>query len=180
MLREKQQIIILVIATVVIGSFVLFRYKPLHGEIHDIKQVRSTQLLTIAKGISDSKQLPLVMEQIKILDLQLQNFEARIPKKGTTGQFIRKITELMDRNDLEEKQITPRQEIKSEYLNCIPINMQCKGSMEQIFDFYRQLQNLERLVRIQNVRLNNDEEFSGRVNMDTELVIYYKADVING
>jgi hypothetical protein len=51
--------------------------------------------------------------------------------------------------------------------------MQCKGRLTQIFEFYKQLQKLDRLVRIEQVKLVNDSSFEGEVSMETKLVIYY-------
>ena len=56
----------------------------------------------------------------------------------------------------------------------------CKGSLKQIFEFYKALQGLDRLVRIEQVKLVNDNDFSGRVSMHTEAVIYYRAGATQG
>ena len=58
--------------------------------------------------------------------------------------------------------------------------MQCKGELAQISEFYRRLQTLDRLVRIEKVKLSNDNSYSGQVNMETEAVVYYRAKVGRG
>jgi len=59
-------------------------------------------------------------------------------------------------------------------LTCIPVIMQCKGSLRQMFDFFRTLQALDRLVRIEHLELSNAGDFSGEVSMRADVVIYYR------
>ena len=73
--------------------------------------------------------------------------------------------------------IEPHKEIKAENLNCIPVKMQCKGKLYQIFEFFRELQGLDRLVRIEQVKLSNDNDFNGRIDMEARAIIYYRAKV---
>ena len=76
--------------------------------------------------------------------------------------------------------IEPRKEIKAEKLNCIPVNMRCKGRLTQIFEFYRRLQTMDRLIRIEQVKLFNDSDFGGEVGMEAMAFIYYRAEVGQG
>ena len=50
----------------------------------------------------------------------------------------------------------------------------------EIFEFFKGLQSLERLVRIEEVKLMNDAGFSGEVTLDTRAVIYFRGPVSDG
>jgi Tfp pilus assembly protein PilO len=58
--------------------------------------------------------------------------------------------------------------------------MQGKGRLKQIFEFFGRLQSLDRLVRIEQVKLVNDRDFSGEVSMQTKAVIYYRTEAGQG
>ena len=110
------------------------------------------------------------------LQQKLENYETNIPEQRDLGVFLHRIADLMNEHKLSGQVIEPRKEIKTDKLNCIPVNMKCKGKLAQIFEFYRRLQMLDRLVRIEQVELRNDSDFSGRaVSMDAKAVIYYSA-----
>jgi len=175
--RERQQIMICVVAGVVVCIFMLFWYLPLHRKIDAIRQTKTAQSLVIAKGAADSRQLLLMREQLLELQTRLTNYEANIPDKNTFGGFLGRLADLMNENDLKEQEITPGEEIKVDKFNCIPVTMRCKGKLTQIFKLYRQLQTLDRLVRIEQVKLSNDRNFSGQVSMETKAFIYYRAKV---
>lgn len=173
--RKRQQLMIFVAAGVIIGGFGLFRYLPLRRRIKALRQTKAAQALTIAKGTADGKQLPLLKEQLLELQRELENYEANIPGRSDIGVFLQKIAGLMNEHNLRGQVIEPRKEIKAEKLNCIPVNMKCKGRLTQIFKFYRQLQGMDRLIRIEQVKLFNDSDFSGEVGMEAKAVIYYRA-----
>ncbi len=178
--RERQQLIIFVVAGVTIGGFVLFRHLPLRRRMNAARQTKAAQTLTIAKGTADSKQIPLLEEQLLELHRELENYEANIPERSDIGVFLHRIAGLMNEHNLRGQVIEPRKEIKAEKLNCLPVNMKCKGRLTQIFEFYRQLQGMDRLIRIEQVKLFNDSDFSGEVDMEAKAVIYYSAQVGQG
>lgn len=178
--REKQQLTICVAAGVILGGFMLFRYLPLRREMKAARQTKAAQTLTIAKGTADGKQLPLLKEQLLELERELENYEANIPERSDIGVFLQRIAALINEHNLGGQVVEPRKEIKAEKLNCIPVNMQCKGKLTQIFEFYRRLQGMDRLVRIEQLKLTNDSDFNGEVGMEAKAVIYYRAEVGQG
>ena len=158
----------------------LFRYLPLQERIKAVEQKRDAQRLAIAEGIADSGCLSLLEEQLLKLQRDLGKYEANIPEQRALGTFLRKVANLMDEHNLREQVIAPGEEIKADGLGCIPVDMRCKGKLTQIFEFFRGLQGLDRLVRIEQVKLVNDSDFSGEVSMETRAVIYYRAKVGQG
>ena len=178
--RERQQITICVVAGVIVCIFVLFWYLPLCRRMKAVKQAKAAQTLAIAKGVADSKRLSLIKEQLEKLRTRVGNYEANIPVHDTFGGFLGRITDLMNENNLKEQEITPGDQVKADKFNCIPVSMRCKGELAQIFKLYRQLQTLERLIRIEQVNLTNDSNYNGQVSMETKAVIYYRAKVGQG
>ena len=166
---------ILGIAVAAIGGYVLFCYMPESRKMSIVKSARAEQNLVIAKGISDSEQLPLFTDQLHKLRNKLDNYEANIPKKKDLGLFLKKIAELMDDFDLKEQEIEPLEEIKVNGLTCIPVNIGCRGKLNGIFEFYKNLQELDREIRIKQVKLKNGNDFNGEIKMNTEIIIYYRT-----
>jgi Tfp pilus assembly protein PilO len=173
--KERQQLTIFIITGVLVGGFVLFRYLPLHSRMRALNQIKSAQAQAIVKGDADNTRLSQLKEQFSNLQRDLENYEAQIPKSSDIGQFLHKIADLMNKHNLSEQVIEPQTEIETENLNCIPVKMQCKGKLYQMFEFFRELQDLDRLVRIEKVRLSNDNDYKGQVAMESRAIIYYKA-----
>ncbi len=175
MFLEKKQIIIIVVAILVFGGFILFRYIPMNRDMNAVKKERAEQNLIIAKGISDSEQLSVFEKQMHELQEKLDNYEANIPRQKDLGSFLKKIANLMDSNNLKDQAIKPLEETRINELICIPVSMECRGSLTELFEFYKNLQSLDRQIRINRVKLENGSDFNSEVKMQTEIVIYYRT-----
>lgn len=178
--QEKQQVTICVIGTAIMCVFALLWYVPLGRKKDAISRAKNERAIAIARGTADAGHLPLLEEQLFTLQTRLGDYEANIPEQRSHGLFLHRIADLMKEHKLEDQVITPGDEIAAGKFNCIPISMRCKGELSQISDFYRRLQTLDRLVRIERVKLSNDDKYGGRVSMETEAVVYYRAKVEQG
>ena len=174
--QERQQIVICVLAGAIAGGFLLFRYLPLQKTANAVEQMKAAQTFAIVKESAESEQLPVLEEQLLKLQAKVANYEANIPVQRDLGGFLRKVADLMNEHNLKEQVVETGKEIQTEGLNCIPIDMQCKGRLAQVFEFFKQLQALDRLVRIEKVELVNDGDFGGEVSMKTKVVIYYRPE----
>lgn len=172
---RSHQIAICVVAGAIIGGFVVFWYFPLRKKMSLIKLTKAEQVISIAKGMADVEQIPVLREQLLKLQVELESYESKIPDQRDFGSFFGRITDLMNEYNLKEQNIEPGETITTDGFNCIPVNMQCKGRLTQLFNFYDRLQDLDRLVRIEHVKLFNDSGYSGQVSMETEAIIYYRA-----
>ncbi len=178
--RERQQIVICAAAAVIICGFVLLRYLPLQKRVNSLRQAHASQMLAISKTSAESQQIPAIKEQLQQLRTEVENYERQIPARRELGEFLQKIANLMNEHNLQGQVIQIGEEIRAGELNCIPVSMQCKGRLSQIFEFYRCVQGLDRLVRIEHVKLVNDGDFNGEVIMQTNAVIYYRAEAGQG
>jgi Tfp pilus assembly protein PilO len=176
MFRERQQVIICVAAGAMVVGFGLFGYLPLKKRTKAVEQTRAAQRLAVAKASAERAQLPALKEQLLKLEETVGNYEANIPGNRDLGVFLQRIAGLMNKHNLKEQDVQPGGEIEAEGLRCIPVSMQCKGRLEQVFGFFRALQLLDRSVRIEQIRLENDIDFSGEVSMRAETIIYYRSE----
>jgi len=174
---KKQQVLICIVAVMLVVDFIWLGCLPLHKTMTAVKQTKSALRIAIDKGTIGSRQLPVLIEKMENLQQAASNFEVNVPEQRALGMFLQQLANLMTEHNLKEQVIAPQSEIKTDDLNCIPINMRCKGRLIQVFEFYKKLQRLDRLVRIERVKLVNDGSFSGEVNMETNAVIYYRSEV---
>lgn len=180
MFRDKKQIAICVAAGAMVIAFVLFRYLPLRQRIKAAERIKAAQRLAINKASMEKAQIPVLKEQLLKLQQTVGNYQASIPSETDLGVFLQQIADLMSKHNLKEQVIAPCKEITVEGLNCIPVDMQCKGRLAQVFEFYKRMQKLERLIRIEKVKLANDADFSGQVSMQAKVVIYYRPQSEQG
>jgi len=177
---ERKQIVICVVAGAMIVAFVLFSYLPLRQKIKTVELTKTAQTLAISKASMERVKLPAIKEQLLKLKRTVGNYKVGIPAKRGLGLFLQQIADLMSKHNLREQAIAPGKEIVVKELSCIPVDMQCKGTLAQVYEFHKQMQRLDRLIRIEQVKLANDNDFSGEVSMETKVVIYYKPQSEQG
>ncbi len=177
---KRQQIIILILAGMLVADFTLFGYLPLRERMRAVEQKRALQALGIVKASAQNAQLLALKEELVKLGRAVGNYERQIPQERALGEFLHRIADLMDGHNLREQLIQPGKEIQADELRCIPVSMQCKGRSRGIFEFLKSLQSLDRLVRVEQVRLVNDRDFNGMVSMEISAVVYYRSGAEQG
>jgi Tfp pilus assembly protein PilO len=173
---ERKQILIIAITVVMGGGFLLFRYLPLRKRMKEAEQLRNSQASIVTQQVIEGGQLPVLRKQLEDLKSIVGDYDSRVPMSGGTGDFQQRIAGLMDAHNLVDQKILLGKEIESEGINGVPVSVGCRGSLPQIFEFFGSLQSLDRLVRIEDVRLVNEKDFSGQVKMEVETVIYYRTN----
>jgi Tfp pilus assembly protein PilO len=171
---------IVVAAALIVGGFVLFRHLPLREKIEAVDRTKAAQTVAVTKALTEIGQLPSLKEQLSELEVAVGNYDARVPPRRELGVFLQQIADLMNHHNLAGQLVQPGKEVENQGLFCIPVDLQCKGRLSQIFGFFESLQSLDRLVRIRQVKLENDRDFSGDVSMQADTVIYYGIQAQKG
>jgi len=173
----KKQIIILAVSAAVLVVFALLQYFPMRRRMQASKQSAMAQKAALDESALAHQRLPELRSQFIKLQGQVGNFDARIPEGRNIGDFLQQIAGIMSDHELRRPLIEPGDEIvqkvKHEELICIPVTIRCQGRLEQIFEFSKSLQSMDRLIRIEQIELKNDNNYSGRVDMMAKAVIYY-------
>ena len=173
-LREKRQLTILAIVVAMAGGFLLLRWLPLRSAKAEAMMQRQQQKMIIEQSVLDGAMLRELNKQCAELSEQLSDFDDQIPSDRQIGPFLQEVSDLMKSRELSEQVIQPGEEIHENGLCCVPVEMHCRGGLEQIFEFFKALGSMQRLVRFEQVRLTNDHGFDGDVSMRTRAYIYYE------
>ena len=77
---------------------------------------------------------------------------------------------------LTDQLVQPGEELKSDQLCSIPLKLECRGSLEQLFAFFQAMEDMDRLVRLEEVQFENDSDFSAVVKLNAKANVYYQSD----
>jgi len=173
---QKKQFIIIAAAVLMAAGFVVARYIPLSRKMMGTKQMIEVQQITIAQADEQQARMDGLESQIEEVKKRTENFDKNIPIERDLGGLLSSISELMKRHNLEDQQILPDKEVLSGDLYCIAVNIKCSGSLKQIFEFFESLQQTDRMMRIETVKLTNDPKYSGKVDLETKAIVYYRSE----
>ena len=176
----KKQLVILVVSAVMLVVFALLGYFPMRRKMKASKRSAMAQKAALNESASALQRMPELHKELTELQGQVGNFDAKIPDDRNIGDFLQQIAGIMSDHELKRPLIEPSDEtiekVKHQELICIPVTIKCQGRLEQIFEFSKSLQGLDRLIRIEQIELKNDNNYSGHVDMTAKAVIYYSAD----
>ena len=175
-LQQRQQITICLTAAAMVAAFVFGRFLPLRNAAGAVEQTASQQRLIIQKGTTDAAQSRNIQKQLDEVVAEMDQYESGIAHEGALGSFLGEIAALMDKHALKDQQVNPGQQVEAGGLKCIPLTMKCTGPFTAVFDFFTELQKLDRFTRIEQVKLTNNETLDGFVQMNTKAVIFYRTN----
>lgn len=173
-LLRRQQAWVLGIGVLFLADFVFYGYMPSHRRLESLARARSQHESTLNTATSQAEALPTLEKRHKETAGTVRYYEACVPTESELGVFLGQIASIMTVHQLADQVVEPGKEIEADELNCIPVRMDCTGTLSAIFGFCADLQSLHRIVRIEKITLNNDSGFTGRVAMQTEAVIFYR------
>lgn len=172
---QRQQIIIIVLAASTITGFATFLYYPFARQTKAVEQADAAQSSSAEKAGTRKRQLPILREKAEALQRKLGNYDEKLPRSREFALLWRRIADVMNKHNLKDQLVQPGSEIQGPQLNCIPISIRCSGRGEQIFEFLKSFEKLERVIRIEHFRLENDRDFTGWLKMNAEANVYYRS-----
>ncbi|OQY03039.1 MAG: hypothetical protein B6I25_08530 [Planctomycetales bacterium 4572_13] len=173
---DKQQLIILTLSAVILCGFGMFQYIPVIRQKHALREqmVQQDQLSETIR--SQTVLLPELKQQEKQLQAELTPFSKKVPQGRCFAQLWQQIAVVMNECKLTDQLVQPGEELKSDQLCSIPLTFECRGSLEQLFAFFRAMENMDRLVRFEAVKFENDSDFSAVVKLNAKASVYYQPD----
>ena len=174
---EKKQMQIIGIAAVIIVGFGVLRFYPLARRMAGIRGIQCRQSAATAQVRQYTMGIPAFRRQAEDLRVKLADYDRKIPPDRQFADLWYRMAEAMNRHNLQDQVVQPGRETTSQAIGCIPITIQCSGTLEQIFEFLKSLDDFERLIRIEELQLQNDAEHSGRIKLDAAAKVYYQTAV---
>ena len=171
---DKKQFIIFSVLCGVIVSFLLLAYYPLSRKMKTSK-LEKQQYAKVNKDVYDyAVQIPQLNKDIQQLSTKIGDMNLKIPEGRCFADFWKQITDVMNHCDLADKLVRPGEEIKGKSLSCIPIDLECSGRLSQVFEFFRAIEKFDRIIRIEQIKMNNDQNLTGNIKVQAKAMIYYR------
>lgn len=170
----KQQVVILAISTALLLGFSVFRYIPLLRKNMNAKKEITTHSQAIADIQQYAGRLPELRHEKQQLEQRLQQYPASIPQGKQFARLWQQIADVMNDCQLAEQSVQPGAEQVSDELCCIPLTIECTGTLDQMFAFFQSLEQLDRQVHFQDVELQNSTDFDAMVKLNAKANVYYQ------
>jgi Tfp pilus assembly protein PilO len=171
---ERKQLLLGSAIVGLIGIFAFGLYKPFQNRIKEVRMAQAEKRYERIKARFEARQLPVLKQQRQEMMLRVGQMDKKIPGERMLGEFLEQIADAMNKHNLKDRLVEPKEEFKTDKCICIPVKMQCSGSIQEIFEFFRTMENFPRLVRIEALQLRNNTDLNGKVTMIAQADIYYR------
>jgi len=173
-LIDHHPLFLLLILLVGAAGLGAYQYYPVHLQRKALYQTLSRQGDKMEEIKNCSEKLPTLHRQVKSLEEQDKEFGRLFPADQGLSRLWHQIAEIMDNNHLGDQLVRPGEVSCEEDFCSIPLEIRCTGSFENIFEFFRAMERFERLIRMDQVQLKNDESVSGRLILQAQARVFYQ------
>ena len=173
---EKKQLIILGLSTAIVCGFGMFQYIPVIRQKNVIRDEMAQRDQLSEVICSQSVLLPELKQREKQLQEKLIPFTQKVPQTRQFSQLWQQIADVMNECQLTDQLVQPGKELKSDQLCSIPLTLECRGSLKQVFAFFQAMEDMDRLVRFEEVKFENDSDFNALVKLNAKANVYYQSD----
>jgi len=173
--QDKKKIWIATIAMLAFALLAVFGYVPIVWQKYVINQSLRRQSLTMEQVRTCADQLSAVEEKISELKPLAEKSERSIPENRQFASLWQEIAELMNQHNLKDQQVKPGEELQDGDVRSVSLEIQCNGKLSDMFAFIGSLEKMERLVRIEQMDLTNDKDYTGQLTLSAKAKVFYRT-----
>jgi Tfp pilus assembly protein PilO len=157
------------------GSFLLFDYRPYLTRLHQLQVDLSQCQYELQENQAKTKVLPAVAADVKHLRQQL-DASKKLPPRQELPQFLKDVTALGQSCNLHPFTFKQGMPTRGDLFCEQPINLTFEGNFVDAFNFLRQTEQMQRLIRVRNMSIKSVDGQSGRVEVQLSMNIYFAPE----
>ena len=157
-LKTKFSTLLVLILLVVVIGFSLFSFAPHLVKVFNLKQklnTRQTTFYNLQQELNNKKSL---LETKWGNDLAKGKLLQAIPYQMQSNQFLNQIKDLITNTKLKLNKYMPEDMIKEEEYVKLPILLEVTGDYKALNTFFKELEELNRLVTVEKIKILNQDE----------------------
>lgn len=172
--QQKQVLVLvfLIAAAVALGAY---QYLPIHRQNQELKKTLDAQTLTMDQIREKCSRLPVLHRQVLEQQPKALEYDRRLPSDKQFAHLWQQVAEIMNRSRLTDQLVRPGAQVCEGSICMIPLQIECKGTFEQIFTFLQDLERFDRLIRMESIQLQNDKALSGTLTLHATAQVYYQV-----
>lgn len=107
----------------------------------------------IQEGRAAKQKLPQFRKEVEDLELELKDLRKILPARRNTDQLLRYVRTLADQRDFDLRVFKPNRPSDQEFYREWPIQVDLSGAYHPLALFFDQVANLQRLVNVENLKI---------------------------
>lgn len=169
---DRQQLMILLAAAVMLGSFTFFVLVPKHGQLSQLDNAVRQERRLLSQRVSASHEGVFVAARIPMLRKGCAAMQRRLPTEPRVAEFLEMLQDCLAETPGVVHEVARSATPWTGAMPAVPLCLRLSGPFEAV---YRGLAGVERLQRLNHFRRVHFRraETAGHVVAEAELLIYY-------
>ena len=173
----KDSWIVLGILAVMVAGAGLFVYRGQGKKLDDLEISITSSKATLKTQGQTVEIVPELIKQVGAMRTRYKNFDRRLPVRQELGGFLKDISAHLGDEKFSDQLIEPGSPTREDLFHTLPIIMRFKGSYLTSVDFLKRIDEMERLTRIQKLKITKKpvkgDKDEGKVDIELQLNIYF-------
>lgn len=175
----RDLIFLLVLLGVPVASF-WFVFRPQNTEIIQAKREiehKEQMLNSLTKATEQTADLVKANEEIK---RAIELIEARLPTTKEVEVILQQVAEIAVSNKLTLVKVKSEKPVQAAAYMEQPLTMQVTGRFEGFYSFLLDLERLDRITRMPDIKIERADKQDGLINANFTLSIYFESGAADG
>jgi type IV pilus assembly protein PilO len=172
---RKVVFFVLILGVAVVGY--QYMIKPANTHLAEAKSRVDTKFAQLAKFQQATAAAEDLAKQLEQLKEAIGFFESRLPPKSQIHEVLEQVTVIAQKEGLEPKTIrTLTEKDNSGYIEQ-PLKMELVGNFSSFYSFLLELENLPRIMRIRELKLEKQKTDEGQIAANFIVSIFFQNKV---
>jgi hypothetical protein len=169
---DRQQLLILVAASVMLASFVLFVLVPRRRELADLDYAVDQARGLLSRRVSVSHEGVYVSARIPELRKAQAVIERRLPAEPKVAEFLQMMDACLGRHPAVSHEVVRSTLPWAGATPAVPLRLRLRGPFDGVYRSLAGIEGLERVSRLRRVQIQADGA-DGDVVAEAEILVYY-------
>jgi len=154
-----------------------YMIKPANRHLADTKGRLETKLIQLSKFGKAATAAEDLTKQLEQLEEAIKFFESKLPPKSEIDKVLHDVTVIVQKHGLKPKTIrTLKEKDNSGYIEQ-PLKMELVGNFSSFYSFLLELENLPRIMKIRELKLDKNKSVEGQIAADFIISIFFQNKI---
>lgn len=172
-----RELLFLLVMLGLLGSAWFFVFKKADERIATLNADTQTKQRRLQELREASERIEDINKKIDELQQQIRFFESRLPRERETGGIVSSVhKEASSRKLLAVDKITALKPEKAAGYYELPVKILIKGDFRSFYQFMLNIEQMDRITRVNQMKLTKINEQDGSMTADMTLSIYFAPE----
>ena len=172
----KDNLVVLGMMTAMVIVAVVVVYMPQGRTLDDLWGQIGRRRAALESDAERTSVVPQMIQTVEKMRKRYRNFDRRLPNSTELGPFLTEISANLAEERISDDSMDTQSPTREALFHTLPIVMKFKGSYLSLASFLRRIEGMERLARVQKLRMTADEtgkNHPGDLNVELQINIYF-------